>query len=159
MEQVRLPELETIKRFSIAVRKEHAARDEVIAALKADLAAIQSGALTRRVEAPAPQEDDLLDVEDDDISEDEPDVDDEGPDTFSALGEQVESFLRPSTRPSRPAARKPVKKTAVKKAAVKKSAAKKSTAKRTTASKTASRKTGARKTASRKKPAARGRRR
>ena len=40
MDDVRLPDLEVIKRFSIAVRREHAPAEEVIAALRADLAAI-----------------------------------------------------------------------------------------------------------------------
>ncbi|MFP5223960.1 MAG: hypothetical protein ACLGH3_00135 [Actinomycetota bacterium] len=37
MASVRLPDLETIRRFSIAVRSEHADADEVIEALREDL--------------------------------------------------------------------------------------------------------------------------
>jgi hypothetical protein len=44
MEQVRLPELETIRRFSIAVRSEHAPAEQVIEALRQDLERVE-GAL------------------------------------------------------------------------------------------------------------------
>ena len=37
MDEVRLPELETIRRFSIAVRSEHAPAEQVIEALEMDL--------------------------------------------------------------------------------------------------------------------------
>ncbi|MFN2615247.1 MAG: hypothetical protein ABR552_10590 [Actinomycetota bacterium] len=37
MEDVRLPDLEVIRRYSIAVRREHAPADEVIEALRHDL--------------------------------------------------------------------------------------------------------------------------
>jgi hypothetical protein len=37
MDNVRLPDLETIRRFSIAVRSEHAPADEVLEALRTDL--------------------------------------------------------------------------------------------------------------------------
>lgn len=40
MAEIRLPDLETIKRFSIAVRSEHADADEVIDALRTDLQAL-----------------------------------------------------------------------------------------------------------------------
>ena len=40
MDDVRLPELQVIQRFSIAVRQEYASAEEVVEALKADLAAI-----------------------------------------------------------------------------------------------------------------------
>jgi len=37
MDNVRLPDLETIRRFSIAVRSEHAPAEEVLDALRTDL--------------------------------------------------------------------------------------------------------------------------
>jgi hypothetical protein len=37
LDEVRLPDLETIRRFSIAVRQEHAPVDDVMAALRIDL--------------------------------------------------------------------------------------------------------------------------
>lgn len=52
MEQVRLPELETIRRFSIAVRSEHADAEQVIEALRMDLERVE-GALKGRRPAPA----------------------------------------------------------------------------------------------------------
>lgn len=51
MEDVRLPDLEVIRRFSIAVKKEHAPAAEVIAALRADLERISGG---RRSATPEP---------------------------------------------------------------------------------------------------------
>lgn len=54
MEQVRLPDLEVIKRFSIAVRREHASVQEVLEALRADLAAL-TGGRARAAEAGAPR--------------------------------------------------------------------------------------------------------
>jgi len=50
VDDVRLPDLEVIKRFSIAVRREHAPAEEVIAALRADLEKI-----TGRARTPAPR--------------------------------------------------------------------------------------------------------
>lgn len=47
MEDVRLPDLEVIKKFSIAVRQEHAPADEVIAALRADLERITHARTSR----------------------------------------------------------------------------------------------------------------
>ena len=47
MDDVRLTDLEVIQRFSIAVRGETADRDEVVAALRADLAWLESGRRTR----------------------------------------------------------------------------------------------------------------
>lgn len=41
MEQVRLPDLEVIRRYSIAVRREHAPVEEVLEALRADIETIQ----------------------------------------------------------------------------------------------------------------------
>lgn len=41
MEEVRLPELETIRRFSIAVRSEHAPAEAVAEALRIDLDRIE----------------------------------------------------------------------------------------------------------------------
>lgn len=40
-DQVRLPDLEVIRRYSIAVRAEHAPLEEVVAALRADLERIE----------------------------------------------------------------------------------------------------------------------
>jgi hypothetical protein len=51
MEQVRLPELETIRRFSIAVRSEHADAEQVIEALRMDLELVE-GAMKGRRTAP-----------------------------------------------------------------------------------------------------------
>jgi hypothetical protein len=42
VDQVRLPDLEVIRRYSIAVRREHAPADEVLEALQADVDAIRS---------------------------------------------------------------------------------------------------------------------
>lgn len=52
MESVRLPDLETIRRFSIAVRSEHADVDEVIDALKLDLQRLLEA--TGRLKKPTP---------------------------------------------------------------------------------------------------------
>jgi hypothetical protein len=41
VEQVRLPDLEVIRRYSIAVRREHAPVEEVLEALRADVEAIE----------------------------------------------------------------------------------------------------------------------
>ena len=41
MDQVRLPDLEVIRRYSIAVRREHAPADEVLDALESDVDAIK----------------------------------------------------------------------------------------------------------------------
>jgi hypothetical protein len=54
MDQVRLPELETIRRFSIAVRSEHADAEQVIEALRMDLERVE-GALKGRRAAAAPR--------------------------------------------------------------------------------------------------------
>ena len=54
MDQVRLPELETIRRFSIAVRSEHAPVEQVIEALRMDLERVE-GALKGRRTTPAPR--------------------------------------------------------------------------------------------------------
>lgn len=48
MENVRLPDLETIRRFSIAVRTEHAPAEEVLEALRADLERIERAIGVRR---------------------------------------------------------------------------------------------------------------
>lgn len=53
MEQVRLPELETIRRFSIAVRSEHADAEQVIEALRMDLERVEGALKGRRTAAPA----------------------------------------------------------------------------------------------------------
>ena len=53
MDQVRLPELETIRRFSIAVRSEHADAEEVIEALRMDLERVEGALKGRRTTAPA----------------------------------------------------------------------------------------------------------
>jgi hypothetical protein len=47
MDEVRLPDLEVIRRFSIAVRSEHAPVEEVVEALQTDLERIEK-ALRRR---------------------------------------------------------------------------------------------------------------
>jgi hypothetical protein len=46
VDEVRLPDLEVIRRYSIAVRSEHAPADEVIAALRADLERLSVRAAT-----------------------------------------------------------------------------------------------------------------
>jgi hypothetical protein len=53
VDDVRLPDLEVIKRFSIAVRREHAPAEEVVAALRADLAAITGRGRERTTTAAA----------------------------------------------------------------------------------------------------------
>ena len=53
MEQVRLPELETIRRFSIAVRSEHAPAEQVIEALRQDLERVEGALKGRRTTTPA----------------------------------------------------------------------------------------------------------
>ena len=56
MDEVRLPDLEVIRRYSIAVRTEHAPRAEVIEALRADLEALTGSARTAKPAAkPAPR--------------------------------------------------------------------------------------------------------
>jgi hypothetical protein len=55
MEQVRLPELETIRRFSIAVRSEHADAEQVIEALRMDLERVEGALKGRRTTASAPR--------------------------------------------------------------------------------------------------------
>ena len=52
MEDVRLPDLETIRRFSIAVRSEHAPAEQVLEALEMDLQAVRQ-ALGRGAARPA----------------------------------------------------------------------------------------------------------
>lgn len=52
MDQVRLPDLEVIKRFSIAVRREHASVEEVLEALRADLEAVSRAGTSRRAAEP-----------------------------------------------------------------------------------------------------------
>lgn len=44
MEDVRLPDLETIRRFSIAVRSEHAPAEQVLEALEMDLERVRQAA-------------------------------------------------------------------------------------------------------------------
>jgi hypothetical protein len=55
MDDVRLPELETIRRFSIAVRSEHAPAEQVIEALEMDLERLRqvSGRRSTRSESPS----------------------------------------------------------------------------------------------------------
>ena len=61
MDQVRLPDLEVIRRYSIAVRREHAPADEVLEALQADVEAIRralrdsSPRAPRQAARPAPR--------------------------------------------------------------------------------------------------------
>ncbi len=52
MDQVRLPDLETIRRFSIAVRSEHAPAEQVLEALQMDLERVK-GALGGAAASPA----------------------------------------------------------------------------------------------------------
>lgn len=51
MDEVRLPELELIQRYSIALRREYAPAEEVIEVLEADLAALKRA--TQPVRRPA----------------------------------------------------------------------------------------------------------
>lgn len=55
MDDVRLPDLETIRRFSIAVRSEHAPAEQVIEALEMDLDKLRqaTGRRTARSATPA----------------------------------------------------------------------------------------------------------
>lgn len=53
VENVRLPDLETIRRFSIAVRAEHAPAEEVLEALRMDLERLERALGTRRPARPA----------------------------------------------------------------------------------------------------------
>lgn len=80
MESVRLPDLETIRRFSIAVRSEHADIDDVIEALRADLQQLleatgrirgrggRAAEPQRRAPAARPEPED--DLEEDELDED-----------------------------------------------------------------------------------------
>ncbi len=54
MDDVRLPDLETIRRFSIAVRSEHAPAEEVIEALEADLEKLRGAAGRRTTRSASP---------------------------------------------------------------------------------------------------------
>jgi hypothetical protein len=47
VEEVRLPDLETIRRFSIAVRSEHAPAEQVLEALEMDLEKVRQAAGVR----------------------------------------------------------------------------------------------------------------
>lgn len=47
-DEIRLPDLEVIRRFSIAVRREHAPVEEVVEALRTDLERIQRARGRRR---------------------------------------------------------------------------------------------------------------
>jgi len=51
VEDVRLPDLETIRRFSIAVRSEHAPAEQVLEALQMDVAKVQQALGRRRTRA------------------------------------------------------------------------------------------------------------
>jgi hypothetical protein len=60
VDQIRLPDLEVIRRYSIAVRREHAPAEEVLEALQADVDAIRralrgSGPEPRSAPRPAPR--------------------------------------------------------------------------------------------------------
>jgi hypothetical protein len=55
MDQVRLPELETIRRFSIAVRSEHAPAEQVIEALRMDLERVEGALKGRRTTTATPR--------------------------------------------------------------------------------------------------------
>lgn len=48
MNEIRLPDLEVIRRFSIAVRSEHAAAEDVLEALRADVASVEKSMRRRR---------------------------------------------------------------------------------------------------------------
>jgi hypothetical protein len=48
LDEVRLPDLQTIRRFSIAVRQEHAPLSDVLDALRADLDRLEREAAPRR---------------------------------------------------------------------------------------------------------------
>jgi len=52
VEDVRLPDLETIRRFSIAVRSEHAPAEQVLEALEMDIQAVRQ-AMGGRAPRPA----------------------------------------------------------------------------------------------------------
>jgi hypothetical protein len=54
VDEVRLPDLETIRRFSIAVRSEHAPAEEVIEALRTDLERIEGALRGRRSASGSP---------------------------------------------------------------------------------------------------------
>jgi len=54
VDQVRLPDLEVIRRYSIAVRREHAPAEEVLDALQADIEAIRR-AIRAEARASAPK--------------------------------------------------------------------------------------------------------
>jgi hypothetical protein len=54
VDEVRLPDLETIRRFSIAVRSEHAPAEEVIEALRTDLERIEGALRGRRPASASP---------------------------------------------------------------------------------------------------------
>jgi hypothetical protein len=51
VDSVRLPDLETIRRFSIAVRSEHAPAEDVLEALRSDLERIERAIGRRRAPA------------------------------------------------------------------------------------------------------------
>jgi hypothetical protein len=51
LDSVRLPDLETIRRFSIAVRSEHAPAEEVVEALRSDLERIERAIGRKRTPA------------------------------------------------------------------------------------------------------------
>jgi hypothetical protein len=55
VDQVRLPDLEVIRRYSIAVRREHAPADEVLDALQADVEAIRRALRTSSPRQAAPR--------------------------------------------------------------------------------------------------------
>jgi len=50
VDEVRLPDLQTIRRYSIAVRQEHAPLGEVLDALRADLARLERQVSPRKSE-------------------------------------------------------------------------------------------------------------
>jgi hypothetical protein len=55
LDEVRLPDLETIRRFSIAVRQEHAPVDDVIDALRTDLERLERAAAAARTPSRSPR--------------------------------------------------------------------------------------------------------
>lgn len=93
MDDVRLPDLEVIRRFSIAVKTEHAPASEVIAALRADLERLSGG---RRSAADAPR-----------------------PTPSRLTPSRPTARPAPERETAKPAARKPASKTAARKPATK----------------------------------------
>lgn len=137
MESVRLPDLETIRRFSIAVRSEHADVEDVIEALRADLQQLLEatgrlrGGTRNAPAAPAPRARPAAPIADDNLDENDDEDEDEAP-----APAPRRTVSRPPVRriaAGAPAARKLPPRTAASKAATggaRGAAAKKKTASR-----------------------------